>query len=652
MAHFAHRSRRVTAGNRALACVGAAVALASAAASSPAGAAVVGASSRSAAVSGGTADWPQFGGNASHTGSSTVETAISASTVPRLTHRFTATLPGVVDASPVYRHAVSTASGIRDLLFLTTRTGSTVAVDGSTGAIVWTRTVGPGSCYINNGSTPCYTTAAPAVEPSGLYVYAYGLDGRVHKYAAGTGAEATTGGWPERATLKPFDEKGSADLAIATSRGVPYLYVANGGYPGDRGDYQGHLTTINLATGAQTVFNTLCSSQTVHFASRTTPDCAQVQSAMWARGGAFYDSTTDRILIATGNGDYSPSRSDWADSVLALHPDGSGVGGGPLDSYTPSSYQALQDADADLGSTGPAKVAAPVGSIVTDLGVQSGKDATLRLLNLANLSGAGGAGHTGGSLQAIAVPQGGEVLTQPVSWTNPADGGSWVFVANDNGMSALRITVAAGHPQMTPAWTSALAGTTPIVAGNVLFVLTNSGAKALDPTTGDILWYDLSGAVGLHWQSPIVVNGFLYYPDGSGRLRAFALPASVPNTGPIIGIARKCLDDYHSGPANGNRIQLYTCNGGAAQHWTAGSDGTLRVLGKCLDDYHSGTANGNRIQLYACNGTAAQHWTAASDGSLRVLGKCLDVYHSGTADGNTVQLYQCNATAAQQWRLP
>ena len=129
-------------------------------------------------------------------------------------------------------------------------------------------------------------------------------------------------------------------------------------------------------------------------------------------------------------------------------------------------------------------------------------------------------------------------------------------------------------------------------------------------------------------------------------------PTSVPNTGPIIGIASKCLDDYHSGTTNGNRIQLYTCNGGAAQHWTAGSDGTLRVLGKCLDDYHSGTANGNRIQLYACNGTAAQHWTAASDGSLRVLGKCLDVYHSGTADGNTVQLYQCNATAAQQWRLP
>ena len=29
---------------------------------------------------------------------------------------------------------------------------------------------------------------------------------------------------------------------------------------------------------------------------------------------------------------------------------------------------------------------------------------------------------------------------------------------------------------------------------------------------------------------------------------------------------------------------------------------------KCLDDYHALTANGNKVDLYKCNGTNAQKW--------------------------------------------
>jgi len=246
---------------------------------------------------------------------------------------------------------------------------------------------------------------------------------------------------------------------------------------------------------------------------------------------------------------------------------------------------------------------------VSALGVQSGKDAKLRLLDLANLSRAGGPGLTGGELQVIGVPQGGEVFTQPTSWTNPVDGSSSFFVANSQGTSALRMTLVAGKPQMTPVWTVGTGGTTPVVVHNVLYLLTNAGARAFDPSTGKTLWSDSSGTVGLHWQSPIVAGGHLYYPDGYGKLRAFALSsAPAAHSGPVVGIATKCLDDDHSLTANGNRIQLWSCNGTAAQHWTAEADGSLRVLGKCLDDDHSLTANGNPIQLWSCNGTAAQHW--------------------------------------------
>jgi hypothetical protein len=112
---------------------------------------------------------------------------------------------------------------------------------------VWSHQYAAGSCRINGGSIPCYTTSSPSIDPNRQYVYSYGLDGYVHKYQVGDGTEVMIGGWPELATLKGLNEKGSSALSIATaSSGSAYLYVTNGGYPGDGGDYQGHVTAIDL----------------------------------------------------------------------------------------------------------------------------------------------------------------------------------------------------------------------------------------------------------------------------------------------------------------------------------------------------------------------------------------------------------------------
>ncbi|MCA1725888.1 MAG: hypothetical protein LC748_16890, partial [Thermomicrobia bacterium] len=226
------------------------------------------------------------------------------------------------------------------------------------------------------------------------------------------------------ATTKPFNEKGSAHLSIATdAHGDTYLYVANGGYPGDSGDYQGHITTINLATGAQHVFNLLCSTQTVHFVQTPgTPDCpGQTQSAVWARPGVVYDAATDHLYLATGNGTFDAANHDWGDSIVALNPDGTGnANGDPLDSYTPTNYQTLDNADADLGSTAPAILPTPPGCAVPQLAVQGGKDGKIRLVNLSNLSGMGGPGHIGGEIvgSLVDVPGQGLMLTTPAIWIN------------------------------------------------------------------------------------------------------------------------------------------------------------------------------------------------------------------------------------------
>jgi IPT/TIG domain-containing protein/putative pyrroloquinoline-quinone binding quinoprotein len=485
-------------------------------------------------------DWLQMNGDPQHSGNNSQETILSSGNVASLAFLFQASLPSVADGAPVSLSAVTTPLGTRDLLFVTTKAGHILALDAHTGASIWSQQVGPGTCTINGSGGACYTTSSPAIDPNRLFVYSYGLDGKVHKYQVGDGAEVMTGGWPELTTTKGFNEKGSSALSFATSGGATYLYVTHGGYPGDNGDYQGHVTAIDLATGTQNVFNSACSDQAVHFVQTPgSPDCSHRQSAIWARVGVVYDSVTDKIFMGTGNGDYDGNvgMNDWGDSIIALSPDGTGSLGKPLDSYTPKTFASLQSADQDLGSTAPAILPAPGYS--GRLAVQGGKDGKLRLINLENLSGMGGPGNVGGQVQTLNVPQGCVVLTAPAVWVNPADSSTWVFVANGCGISGLKLTVTGGVPSLAMQWQTVNAGASPLVANNVLYYAGSNVIRALNPVNGNALWSNTTKVGGIHWQSPVVVNGVLYISDQSARVTAFALPLTAqsisPRWGPTAG---------------------------------------------------------------------------------------------------------------------
>ena len=478
-------------------------------------------------------DWPQFGLDSQHSSNNSQETILSAANVAQLKVMFKSPLPGIADGAPVYLTSITTPGGVKNLLFLTTTNGSITALDANTGVQVWSQPNPAGNCKINNGASTCYTTSSPALDPNRQFVYSYGLDGFVHKYQVGDGTEIKTGGWPELATLKPFDEKGSSALSVATAKsGASFLYVANSGYPGDNGDYQGHLTAINLADGTQKVFNTLCSNQIVHFLETPgTPDCSGVQSAIWARPGVVYNPENDHIYMATGNGTFDPAAHEWGDTVFSLTPDGSGSGGNPLDSYTPADYASLQSSDADLGSTAPAILPTPATSKVAHLAVQGGKDGLLRLINLDNLSGMGGTGRTGGEIGSpISAPGGSEVLAMPAVWVNPADNQTWVFVASGAGIAGIKLVVdGSGNPSLSQVWEHSGGGSSPVVANGVLYFVRSNLVEALNPVNGSTLWS--STVIGsIHWASPIVVNGVLYITDQSSDLTAFSINGKVPPT--------------------------------------------------------------------------------------------------------------------------
>jgi outer membrane protein assembly factor BamB len=481
------------------------------------------------------ADWAQFGYDAAHTGFNPDETAISPANVASLTTLYHVDLPSSVDSAPVYLSSVETPAGTKNLLFALSEDGRLMAIDAANGEEVWhAQTSGPQP-----------TTASPAIDPNRQYVYSYGVDGKAHKYQVGDGTEITGSGWPETITLKNNVEKGASGLTIAQTGSGTYLLVVTDGYIGDGGDYQGHLVSMDLSNGAQNVFNAACSNLAIHFVENGTPgvdDCNYADdpplfrrgqmSGIWGRGGATYDAATNRVYIATGNGDFNANGTgfDWGDSVLALAPDGTGSGGGmPLDSYTPGNYVDLYNSDTDLGSISTVIMQPPAGSSVAHLGMQTGKDAQLRLIDLDDMSGQGGPAHVGGELQLIDVPQGGGGMReQPATWVDDS-GTAWLFVANRSGTSGLTLGLDGSTPALTPVWQNDRQGTSPVVANGVLYNISYcSGGTcvvARDPATGDELWAS-EYIADAHWQSPIVVDGKVFVMDGGGTLWAFGLGGS------------------------------------------------------------------------------------------------------------------------------
>jgi beta-glucosidase len=178
------------------------------------------------------------------------------------------------------------------------------------------------------------------------------------------------------------------------------------------------------------------------------------------------------------------------------------------------------------------------------------------------------------------------------------------------------------------------------------------------------------------------------------------------------GIADLCLDDERGATATGTHVEIYTCNGGTTQDWTAEPDGTIRfdssycmadsgtvttgghlidlapcantspamqwlprsdgslynpatgwcltdpgastskltTANLCISDAGAGTANGTKIQIWQCIADAAENdWTVEPDGTLRIFGSCLVPQNAGTADGTLIVLWSCEGEASQFW---
>jgi hypothetical protein len=282
--------------------------------------------------------------------------------------------------------------------------------------------------------------------------------------------------WTVAVTRDPTREKLTSSINV--SRGL--VLVTTGGYVGDAPPYQGHVITIGASSGRIVhVWNSLCADRHALIVPRT---CGSSDSAIWSRNGAAVDPANGNLVVATGNGPYN-GRKDFGDSTIVLTPTASSMVG----HWTPPNAAQLEASDADLGSTSP-------GLLPNGYAVQGGKDGILRLLQL----------HGRPRLvQSVSV---GALFSVPAVYQ-----GNWVYVATGGGSAAFRFSGGRLHP----AWSNNTGGTSPVVAGGLLYVAGDGAVHVYAPGNGHEVAQLPSGPV--HWQSPIVVDGLVAMPEGNAN---------------------------------------------------------------------------------------------------------------------------------------
>jgi len=394
-------------------------------------------------------------------------------------------LPGTADSSPIYLHGVTIRGATHDAFFVTTTYGITLAIDAAKGSILW-RWTPPG--YRGWAGSYRITTATPVADPSRRWIYTASPDGRIQKLSVANGHVV----WRVSITKLPQREKIASALNFANG----HVIATTGGYIGDQPPYQGHVAIVNAAKGRLLhVWNSLCSNRHGLIAPSS---CQSSDSAIWGRAGAVVVPGSGNLLIATGNGNWNGS-SDWGDSTLMLTPSATRL----IGNYTPSNTAQLNATDLDIGSTSPVL-------LTSGLIAQGGKDGKIRLLSMKRLRGT--APHKGGELQLVSTPSGTDLFTAPAVWRTKTS--VWMFAADNGGTAAWKLKGGRLHQ----VWHNASGGTSPIVAGALLWVYGPSGGlRVYVPGTGRLVT-TLQAGPG-HWNSPIVVDRRVALPEGNANDR-------------------------------------------------------------------------------------------------------------------------------------
>jgi outer membrane protein assembly factor BamB len=433
-------------------------------------------------------DWPQFGGDVASPSASPDPTGITAANAGSLV-RHQVELDGVADSSAIYLHDVMVKGAKHNVFFLTTAYGKTLAVDAEKAAILWEYTPPK---YDSWNKTAQITNSTPAADPDRLHIYAAAPDGIIRKLTVADGKEV----WTTAITRLPAREKMDSPLKVFHG----HVIAVTGGYIGDRPPYQGHVVILDAKDGKLLhVWNSLCSDR----AELLIPDsCAATRSAIWGRSGAVIDPATGNIFVATGNGPYD-GKTSWGDALIELDPNATKI----IGNWTPSDNAQLEARDADMGSASPVLLG---GGYLA----QGGKGKLFHLMSIDSLAGA--TPHQNDKPVTLSTPSGDRLFTSSAVWHHGGD--TLMFAADGGGTAAWTFR----DGQLSQVWKNSNGGTSPVVAGGLLYVYDAAGKLRIYDAEKGTKVAELECGPG-HWESPIVVDGKIALPEGNSRRQA---PAS------------------------------------------------------------------------------------------------------------------------------
>jgi len=372
------------------------------------------------------ADWPAYHRDAGRSGVSTdMRTPQGLAIVAQ------PVLDGQVYASPLV---------VGKRIIVATEGDSVYSLD-ETGGQNWRTQLGdpsPAGERACGNIDPLGITGTP-VHASGLIYVSPQYRGGRHELVA-LDANSGTVRWRTGLDLPGVDPLAMQQRGALTVAGGR-VWVPFGGLAGDCGNYKGRLIGVPLGGGKPVQF--------------TVPTSRE--AGIWTPPGPSVD-VNGLLYVSVGNGESGVGdKYDFSDSVLKLDQTGRLV-----DSFSPGTWPADNDADLDLGSQGPALVG-------TKWVVIAGKSGSAYVLRQSALGGIGGQVWTG----PVCTSYGGSAVQADV-----------VYLPCSDGVRAARV---AADGTLTVRWRAegAIAGS-PVIGGGRIWALApeNGTLHALDPATG------------------------------------------------------------------------------------------------------------------------------------------------------------------------
>ncbi len=422
---------------------------------------------------------------------------------------------------------------VRNILLVVTGHNSVYAFDASNYAVLWnvnlgksqsTNDVGCGDVQPEYGisSTPVIVRSASNVAT--IYLVAatepasFSFHTQLHALDLGTGLDkqapveiAPTATLSNGGTISfdPQNQWSRASLAYANGT----LYIGIGSHcDNNAGNISGWLLRYDTNLVLKKAFNTIEVSQGYELGS------------IWMTGFAPAIDSAGHVYVVTGNGAFSrkPLPRDYGESVLSFAQDLTRV----RSSFTPASYQRLNNGDTDFGSGGVMLVPTVTGQAAPPMAVAMGKDATLYLLSQTNLGGL--RANDAGALQALRLgPSGGGVWGGPAYYGSPT--GGRVYMQRDSDvLKAFSVSTTSTPSLMQVASGTSAAGyggSLPIVSSNgaasgtgVVWLVRRGATEQLEAYDAMALGSPIFAANAGSWSNTSYGNSFVTPLEANGRV--------------------------------------------------------------------------------------------------------------------------------------